>query len=601
MIVPMKKATVLIETKDSEATIKHLSKLGVLHVEHQIQPQDRDISALQEKATLIDSSFEVLNPVIEIEKNIQPQKKISGDWVTVASHIIGLGRRKEQLEISFRNITGQINEWARWGDFDLHQIQYLNQNGIYLKLFKVPVKEIKSFPKDVMVKTIFTEGESAHCVAISQRSFECTFLEILPPKQSLSLLKERLAEDIKAAEMIEGEIIECACFYDDLSGVRTKLKKEIELQQVVNGMGKEGAISYVTGYIPFDAEGHLIAKAKSRKWGIVITEPSEWDNVPTLLRNPRWVSMIKPVLGFLGLTPGYHELDVSMPFLIFFAIFFGILIGDAGYGMAYSLITLLITIWLWKKMKLNTEIKTIISLFFLLSSSAILWGVLTGTFFGQTWLLNLGFKPLVPQLNNPTFIQTFCFFIGALHLSIAHSWRAYLKIPSLKALADVGYICILWTAFFLANTLVLGEAFPPWGIWLVVTGVVLVILFTNPQPNILRAIGEGLGTIVLSFMNNITDVISYVRLFAVGLATLAIAETANTLASGTSGFGNGVVALVAGVVILIIGHGLNLMLGLMSVLVHGVRLNVLEFSGHANVAWSGVEFKPLKNEQEDIV
>ncbi|MBS1193828.1 MAG: V-type synthase subunit, partial [Methanomicrobiales archaeon] len=98
-------------------------------------------------------------------------------------------------------------------------------------------------------------------------------------------------------------------------------------------------------------------------------------------------------------------------------------------------------------------------------------------------------------------------------------------------------------------------------------------------------------TIALSFMNNITDVISYIRLFAVGLAGLAIAETTNMLAGQ---FGTGIVAVVAGIVILIFGHTLNIILGPMSVLVHGVRLNVLEFSGHANVTWSGVAFEPLK-------
>jgi V/A-type H+-transporting ATPase subunit I len=91
-------------------------------------------------------------------------------------------------------------------------------------------------------------------------------------------------------------------------------------------------------------------------------------------------------------------------------------------------------------------------------------------------------------------------------------------------------------------------------------------------------------------MNNITDVISYVRLFAVGLATLAIAQTTNTMAAG---LGNGLVALVGGIVILLIGHSLNVVLGIISVLVHGVRLNVLEFSGHAGVTWSGSAFEPF--------
>jgi V/A-type H+-transporting ATPase subunit I len=117
------------------------------------------------------------------------------------------------------------------------------------------------------------------------------------------------------------------------------------------------------------------------------------------------------------------------------------------------------------------------------------------------------------------------------------------------------------------------------------------VVFAHPQASILRTIGSGMGTVALSLVNNLTDVISYIRLFAVGLATLAIAETINALASG---FGTGVVALIAGGAILFLGHSINMILGLMSVLVHGVRLNVLEFSGHANVTWSGVAFKPLK-------
>ena len=583
----MKKATILCETGDAEATVKYLRTLGVLHVEHQNLPGGKDISALQEKVAFINSSFDVLNQVMVLEKNIQPQDKIIGDWIAVATHIIELGNRQDQLESSSRNIIGHIHEWERWGDVDLNQIQHLSQNGIYITLYQVPVKEIRSFPDDVVVKTIFTAGDIAHCVAISRRQFECACKEILPPKESLSLLKKRLAGNYQEMEMIKGEMRQSACFYEALSGIQKKLEKEIEFQQVVSGMGKEGAISYVTGYIPFDMEGHLIAKARSRKWGIVITEPSADDNVPTLLRNPRWVDRIKPVFELLGITPGYPELDVSTLFLVFFSIFFGILIGDAGYGLVY----LLITLGLQKRMKLNTEMKTTFSLFYLLGSCAIIWGVLTGTFFGQGWLHTLGYKPLVPQFNDANFMQTFCFFLGALHLSIAHSWRAYLKFPSLKALADVGWICVLWTAFFLARTLILGEAFPPWGIWLIATGIVLVIFFTNPQANVARTIGEGLGTVALSLMNNFTDVISYVRLFAVGLAGLAIAETTNTLSSG---LGDGVAAVAAGVVILIIGHGLNIILGPMSVLVHGVRLNVLEFSGHANVTWSGFAFEPLK-------
>jgi V/A-type H+-transporting ATPase subunit I len=587
MIVPMRKATILFETGDAEATVKDLRTLGVLHIEHQNPPEGRDISALQEKVGLINSSFDVLNRVMVPEKNSQPQEPITGDWRAVADYITGLGKRRDNLESLSRSIIGQINEWERWGDVDSRQIQNLSQNGIFLKLYQVPVQETGKFPHDVVVKTIFTAGDIAHCVTISRRQFECSFKEILPPKESLSALRCRLDKEHSEMEKISEEILKSACYYEDLLLIRKRMEKEIEFRRVISGMGKEGAIGYVTGYILYDIEGELIAKAKSRKWGILITDPSTDDNVPTLIRNPPWVERIRPVFDVLGITPGYHELDVSALFLIFFSLFFGILIGDAGYGLVYILITLV----LQKKLQPSPELRTTFSLFYLLGSCAVVWGVLTGTFFGQSWVQDMGYKPLVPQLNDANFMGTFCFFLGALHLSLAHSWRAYLKFPSLTLLADFGYICILWTSFFLARTLILGEAFPQFGIWLVALGIILVVIFTNPQTNVLRGIGEGLGTIALSFMNNITDVISYIRLYAVGLASVAVAETTNYLASG---FGSGVIALAAGFVILLFGHSLNIILGPMAVLVHGVRLNVLEFSGHANVTWSGFAFDPLK-------
>ncbi|MGB4235835.1 MAG: hypothetical protein WBJ52_07205 [Methanoregulaceae archaeon] len=587
MIVPMRKATIIFKSRDAGATVTTLRKLGVMQVEHLEPPEGRDISSLLEKVTLIDSSIDVLNRVPLSERAIQQQSPISGDWMAVAAGIIEMGRKQEQLELSGRNILGQMNEWERWGDIDQAQVRSLAQHGIYLKLYQVPVKEIGNFPNDVVVKTVFSAGDMSNVAVISRRQFECDFKEVIPPDQGLSALRSRLAEHTRNAETITSEIASCAGYYDALLDIKRNLEKEIEFQQVLAGMGRDGELSYVTGYIPFDREDFLIAEARKNVWGILIAEPTQTDNVPTLLRNPRWVEIITPVFGLLGLTPGYRELDISLVFLIFFSIFFGILIGDAGYGLAYIAITLVLSLWLKKKEMLTGEMRTAFLLFYLLGSSAVVWGALTGTFFGQ-W----GLPAPVPRLNDPAFVTSFCFFLGALHLSIAHAWKAVLKFPSVTALADVGYICILWTAFFLANTLILGDPFPDLGIGLVIAGIIFVILFTNPRrSNFLRGIGEGMGTIALSFMNNITDVISYIRLFAVGMATVAVANTTNYLASG---FGSGIIALVAGAVILLSGHSLNLILGLMSVLVHGVRLNVLEFSGHANVTWNGIPFEPLK-------
>jgi V/A-type H+-transporting ATPase subunit I len=365
------------------------------------------------------------------------------------------------------------------------------------------------------------------------------------------------------------------------------LEKKLEFQQALAGMGRQGQLIYLAGYLPHDAVAEVTRAAQAQRWGISIQDPSEEDAVPTFLRIPRWAQKIKPVMALLGIVPGYRELDVSAVFLVFFSIFFGILIGDAGYGAAY----VLLTFWAQKKIKAGPATAHIFPLLYLLSSCAILWGILTGSFFGQAWLVKYGIRPLVPRLNDPNNMQTFCFFLGAFHLSIAHAWRTILKLPALSALADVGWICVLWAAFFLARMLLLGATLPGYVQWLIVAGIGLVIFFTHPQRNLLKTVLEGLGTIALSLMNNFTDVVSYVRLFAVGMAGVAIAETTNSMAAGL----NGVLFGAASVLIVLIGHGLNIVLGPMSVLVHGVRLNVLEFSGHAGVSWSGTEYQPLKS------
>jgi V/A-type H+-transporting ATPase subunit I len=118
------------------------------------------------------------------------------------------------------------------------------------------------------------------------------------------------------------------------------------------------------------------------------------------------------------------------------------------------------------------------------------------------------------------------------------------------------------------------------------------VLFTSPQKNILKGLGQGLGALALNLVNSFTDVVSYIRLFAVGLATVAVADSFNRMALDI-GFGS-FFSGIAAALILFIGQGLNILLGPMSVLVHGVRLNVLEFCGHLNVTWSGFSYKPLK-------
>ncbi|MFA5361684.1 MAG: hypothetical protein WC335_00335 [Candidatus Omnitrophota bacterium] len=582
----MKKVWCLCRSRDAQDTLIHLRRLGVVHVEHQQVPQGADIAALQEDSVLAAAALDILSRFCG-EKDFEQPAQSAVDWKAVIRHIIDMEKRLDHLQEYARLLEARIAEWEAWGDVDQEQIRALSERNIYVRFFEIPEAGINVLDASLIVRKITVRNGIVRCFVVSREKSEVPYKEIAAPKMSLTAMRRKLEEDGRVEVSLREEIRRQAGYFKDIERHRGSIEKELEFHRALKGMGESGGIAYLCGYVPFDAVDALLKEAQEKKWAVSLRQPSEEDTVPTLIRSPRWVGLIKPVFTLLGIIPGYRELDVSALFLIFLGIFFGILIGDAGYGLIY----ILFTVWLQNKLKKDVSAKKIFYLLYLLSSCAIAWGLLTGTFFGQDWLLKRGWQPLVPQLNDAKFMQTFCFFLGALHLSLAHSWRALIKLPSPAALADAGWICVLWTAFFLARTLILGESFPAGGKWLILTGVVLVILFTNPQRNILKTIGEGLGTAALSLMNNFTDVVSYVRLFAVGLAGVAIAETTNTMAAG---LGGGFGALSAGVLIALIGHGLNVVLGPMSVLVHGIRLNVLEFSSHANVAWSGMEYDPLK-------
>ncbi|HNQ49928.1 MAG TPA: hypothetical protein PLP56_02135 [Candidatus Omnitrophota bacterium] len=587
MIVPMKKIGVICQQKDSVDTVRRLRALGVVHAAHVRPPQGGDIASLQADIGLATAALDVLARGQETAPvPAEPRKHFDG-WKTTARHIVDLDKRLDQLAEFSRGLKAGIEAWDPWGDFDPAQIESLSRRGIFVRLFRIPEKELGAIASTAIVKTVSVLAGIANCVVVSRHKEELPFQEVALPKSSLSAMRSKSEKDAVLEMTLRAELAGLRQQAKPLQEQKALLEKELVFQQAVCGMGQHGMLAYLSGYAPFDSMDALELVAREHQWALSVSDPGPEEAVPTLLRNPAWVDRIKPVFGLLGIVPGYRELDVSMIFLIFFCIFFGILIGDAGYGIMY----LALTAWLHYKNRRNAAIAHVFSLLYILSLCAVVWGVMTGTFFGQEWLKNRGFAPLVPELNDVKIMQTFCFFLGAFHLSLAHAWRGVLKLPSLSALADAGWICVLWTAFFLARTLILSDPFPSWGIDLAGAGVALVVFFTNPQRNIFKAVAAGLGTVALSLMNNFTDVVSYVRLFAVGLATVAIAETTNTMAAGL-GAGSG--AIIAGVIIAGIGHALNIVLGPMSVLVHGVRLNVLEFSSHANVSWSGFAYEPLK-------
>jgi V/A-type H+-transporting ATPase subunit I len=572
----MKKIILITQSKDIDSTLESVRNLGLLHVEHENSPVGENISALKEKLSRVSKTVTFL-------PDIKNQLASDNKEDSLVEETAALLDEKETLIEDLQILERDIEVWEEWGNFNPGIIEDLKNKDIYIRLCKANAQEMKNVPEGVALEKIFQKGNIFYCAAVSTKEIELPFETLALPEMGMEEMLFKAGQYEKRLNEIEKRFLEVAAYKNVLRNYENHLSSLIEFNEAVKGSGRFEKLSYIKGYLPADRTGVIEAAASEEKWGILISDPEETDIPPTLIKNPKWVEVIKPMFDIIKTIPGYKEVDISLHFLIFFSIFFGMLIGDAGYGLIYFSAALIAQ----KKFK-ALENKSIFFLTYILSSCAIIWGLMTGVFFGpHPWM-----KPMAPYFSDNANVQAFCFLIGAVQMSIAHIWKILRKFPSLKVLSDVGWICILWSVYFLAKTLIIGFVFPDFMKWVFIAGSSLVILFTSPAKNVFAGIGAGLGDYLLKVVNSFADTVSYIRLFAVGLAGVAIANAFNQISAGI-GYGS-ILSGSLSVFVLFAGHTLNLAMGILSILVHGVRLNVLEFSGHLDMEWSGVEYAPFK-------
>ena len=369
-------------------------------------------------------------------------------------------------------------------------------------------------------------------------------------------------------------------------------------------MGQAGSLSYLSGFLPADLAPALKDSCRENGWALLLQDPAAGDDVPTLVRNRGGIDIIRPVFELLGTIPGYREFDISFLFLLFFTFFFAAIIGDAGYGLLIFSGSLFARARMRRR---HEEPPAFLSLMLLLSLATIAWGVLTGNWFGSERLARLPWLSwmVVPALSsfNPRSGETFkiiFFTVGAVHISIAHFWsflRQAREKPFIRSLAQLGWLTMVLGLYFLVLNLVISsEKFPvPFQAkWMIAGGLAAVIVFSRQEGRFLRGVAMGAANLLTTFLSSISafaDIISYIRLFAVGLAGIEIAKSFNGIAAG---MGTGPAGILLGGLILLFGHALNMAMGALSVVVHGVRLNMLEFSGHLGMEWSGRAYKPFK-------
>lgn len=581
MIVPMKHVTLLCLLPEQEATLRALRELGVLHVTPVVTPDSEDLDRIQERLTESREALAALESVAGKERG-GADAGSPGPAEGVVTRVKSLLQLRKEASARAEALEREAEVQRPFGQTDPESLRRLAEQGVLVKVCQLPSGPELPVVEGAVLRVLREEKGARYVAVVSRAEVECPGREIPWPERSLAAVRAELEQARSEADRAADGLRSLAVEAGPVRRYIGDLEAREQFLQARDGMGLWERITYLQGYCPEETVPVLRESAGRHGWGLLVRDPAPDERVPTLLRSPRWVRPIKVVFDILGILPGYREIDISSCFLLFFALFFAMLVGDAGYGAIFLGVT-----WLARR-KLPKASAQPFALMTVMSGATILWGVLTGTYFGMAhppeFLLRLRVNWLADEEN----LKQFCFVIGTVHLMIAHAWNGLQNRRSLQALAQLGWVGTTVCMYYFSMFMVLGTALPAFVTPLMAVSVVLIVLFMTP----VKAMKDEWFNHVmlpLSLVSNFMDVISYVRLYAVGMASLALAMAFNEMAGG---FGPGW-GRVGAVAVLFLGHALNLVLSVMGVMVHGVRLNALEFSSHIGLTWTGVAFRPF--------
>lgn len=557
MIVKMRHLDLVCIASEKEATLERLRELKVVHLDLSVAGGE-ELSAAKGALADAESAVRLIMKARvgrEDEANDARPRSVE-EILHIADDRATLLEEKERLE-------REIKVYSPYGDFDPVLAQKLLDKGIEFG-DKLPAKL---------------------------------------PEMRLAKMQEKLARvqnrininDSKLASTDEKAIL--AAF--------TGLKDRMAFAAAKELIEVNGAVAFISGWIPESAVDKFKAEVAKRGWGALLRDPADDEIPPTLVEPPKFFKPVKALFDGLGIAPAYTEADVSVPFMCYFAIFFAMLVGDGAYGAIF----LAATLFGWKKFRSVASgpgkilMRSWLILMTVFSSATVVWGVLSNTWFGAQlpWCADW---PTVKWLADPSYqnMMLLCFTIGVTHLMLARIWNGICKINDLTCIAEFGWAGVLLFMYFVTNSIVgIFASIPSAMFWVFGVSLIAVFGFTV-KPSELKTRGAELGMLPLNIMSALGDIISYVRLFAVGLASVKVAENFNSMATGLLAgaeewYLKAIMAVLM-VAILVIGHGLNLAMAGLSILVHAVRLNTLEFSNHKGISWAGYAFKPFKKTKE---
>ena len=610
MITPMTKLTMLIYHRDYKQFLVELRDHGVVHVHAKKETlQDEVVKAKMAEIKHINNTIKLL----EAERQRLKDTKNEGLSDSATLRLCDLNKAEliafidgkyaeiDSIQQQIAALQKEDNVYNLWGEFPEEEIKKIQNNNWDLRFFSVPqnkyneaweqefnafvINEISGFKYFTTLtskdKEVNIEAEKYHFPALSKSEIKARMEEM---KNQYDEIKQYLS-DIADEAVIK------------LKEYKVTVQDDTDFYKVSEAACKlaDDKIMMLEGWVPAEIEKDTIDWLQDKEIYFEAKEPEKnVDNPPIKLKNRRFARLFE-MIGNMYSIPTYWELDMTPFFAPFFVLFFGFCMGDLGYGALICLVTLALI--LSKKLK---DMNNILWLGFFLGLGTVIMGTISGTFFGVP-LLEVDI-PIVNKLKGIMFQSDgiySAFYVSLIIGVFQILFGMCLKIINMTKLYGFGAAVstIGWVVLLLGGIitfLIDGIGIPFYACMGV--GAVLIYLLNGPINSFaapFKNIGSGLWDTYNMATGLLGDVLSYIRLFALGLSGSILGLVFNDLAMNMKP-DIPVVGTIVMLLILIFGHAMNIALSALSAFVHPMRLTFVEFYKNSGFVGGAKEYKPFK-------
>lgn len=621
MIEKMKKFTFLVTDKEYEGFISSLRQQGVVHVQ-QLQ-QGASSQELQQALDLESRYVAALRVLDSAAKTYQvaphaPALGQASDSLEVLSRIENIQAEEQTLMHERDAIEKDIRVLEPWGNFDMKALQRLAQaSGLTVGFFRCSSKFFRQEWADHYFAIPVNEmSKSTYFLTFSEEKPDIEAEQIFLPQESLQEKRAQLDSVLQKLDLIHGELLYIekqlrSVLLDGQSQTRDSI--QLERVHLSDERVAGDSLRLLVGWVRADRTEELTTVLDADHIFYEMEDPAFEDDVPVQITNGRFTSLFEPILRMYSL-PNYHDLDPSFYFAPFFMLFFGLCLGDGGYGLLVLFGGLAVAKFC------KGDVCNYGRLMAWLGMMTVICGLLMGTFFGidlsqQDWAFLAPVKPYFLNDNGvgPIFgyspMMVLSVIIGLIQVLLGMILKGCKAVKNYGFAYGIGTFC--WVAAIILAVILYG--LPACGVQLpqVVQYILMALIgisalgiffynspgsYRRPLLGLLGNIGGGVWATYGMATGLLGDLLSYIRLFALGLTGGVLGGVFNSLAIDMTSSLPVMVRWIPMILILLAGHGITFALSMISAFVHPMRLTFVEFFKNADFEGGGKEYSPFRKE-----